>query len=245
MSSARHNGNGLTSARHRRRSTLSISLAGGSASQRAAVREALAALTDLKMDVAEISAAGQAPAPSDAVRILMILLDEDSDLWDEELRPWIESGNWSQVTAVVAGRTSESVCKALRAGADEVLFMPLDPVDLVRALWAMGEGDHGGDGQVAKAAYALVSVSGGVGVSSLVVALGLALRRFTQKQVALVDLGLQQDSLAAILDLETTHSISELADPSSSVDSIRLESATCKHASGLYLLGAPPRIEDG
>ena len=56
---------------------------------------------------------------------------------------------------------------------------------------------------------------------------------------------MQSDSLAPILDLETVHSIGELADPTSSVDSIRLESATCKHASGLYLLGAPPRIEDG
>jgi len=77
------------------------------------------------------------------------------------------------------------------------------------------------------------------------VALGLALRRLTQKQVALVDLGLQSASLAAILDLETIHSIGELADPTSNLDSIRLESATCKHASGLYLLSAPARIEDG
>ena len=76
-------------------------------------------------------------------------------------------------------------------------------------------------------------------------ALGLALRRLTQKQVVLVDLGLQSASLAAILDLKSIHSIGELADPTTSVDSIRLESATSKHASGLYLLSAPARIEDG
>ena len=79
----------------------------------------------------------------------------------------------------------------------------------------------------------------------MTVALGLALRRLTQKQVALVDLGLQSASLAAILDLKSIHSIGELADPTTSVDSIRLESATSKHASGLYLLSAPARIEDG
>jgi pilus assembly protein CpaE len=134
---------------------------------------------------------------------------------------------------------------ALRAGAVEVLFMPLDPVDLARSLWTISGGSRNGGGQASKAAYALVSVSGGVGVSTLTVALGLALRRLTQKRVALADLGFQSASLAAILDLATVHSIGELADPTSSVDSIRLESAATKHSSGLYLLGAPARIEDG
>ncbi|HVA40526.1 MAG TPA: cellulose synthase operon protein YhjQ/BcsQ [Candidatus Binataceae bacterium] len=244
MNSAQLSGNGLNSARHRRRSSLNISLAGGTPAQRTALRESLAALVGLRIEVGEISAPGQAPAQSDAVRILMILLDEDPDLWEEELRPWLASRHWSQVTAVVTKRTPEAVRGALSAGANDVLFMPLDPVDLARSLWKVSEANRGG-GQASKAAYALVSVSGGVGVSSLTVALGLALRRLTQKRVALVDLGFQSASLAAILDLESSHSIGELADPTTSVDSIRLESAISEHASGLYLLGAPARIEDG
>jgi Flp pilus assembly CpaE family ATPase len=237
--------NGLNTAQHRRRGSLNISLAGGSAAQRATLRESLAALTEPRMQVGEVSAPGQAPPPSDAVRILMIILDDDPDLWEEDLHPWIGSGGWFQVTAVTAKRTPGAVRSALRAGANEVLFMPLDPLDLARSLLKISESHPGAGEQTGKAAYALVSVSGGVGVSSLTVALGLALRRLTQKQVALVDLSLQASSLAAILDLETIHSIAELADPTSSVDSIRLESATCKHASGLYLLSAPARIEDG
>jgi Flp pilus assembly CpaE family ATPase len=191
MNSAHHNGNGNrpNTSQHRRRGSLNISLAGGTPAQRTALRELLSGLTDLRMEIVEISAPGQAPAQGDAVRILMILLDEDLDLWDEELRPWIDSGNWAQVTAVVSRRTPEAVRGALSAGANEVLFMPVDPVDLARSLWTMS-GIHRGALQTGKAAYALVSVSGGVGVSSLTVALGLALRRLTQKQVALVDLGL-------------------------------------------------------
>jgi len=245
MNSEQHNGNGVSTAQHRRRGSFNISLAGGTAAQRTALRESLAALTDLRIEAAEISAPGQAPPQSDAVRVLMILLDEDADMWEEELRPWVLSHNWSQVTAVVSRRTPEAVRSALSAGANEVLFMPLDPVDLARSLWTVSEINRSGGGRASKAAFALVSVSGGVGVSSLTVALGLALRRLTQKQVALVDLGLQSAALAAILDLESIHSIGELADPTTSVDSIRLESATSKHASGLYLLSAPKRIEDG
>jgi pilus assembly protein CpaE len=55
----------------------------------------------------------------------------------------------------------------------------------------------------------------------------------------------QADALAPMLDLTPVHTISDLTDPSTSIDSIRLESAICKHPSGLYLLGAPARIEDG
>ena len=114
-----------------------------------------------------------------------------------------ESRNWAQVTAVIRpAYARRRQCGALSAGANEVLFMPVDPVDLARSVWTVSEINRGG-GRASKAAYALVSVSGGVGVSSLTVALGLALRRLTQKQVALVDLGLQAASLSAILDLES------------------------------------------
>ena len=111
MNSAQHNGNGngsgLNTAQHKRRGSLNISLAGGKPAQRTELRELLGALTDLRMDIAEIAAPGQAPPQGDAVRILMILLDEDVDLWDEELRPWIESCQWAQVTAVISRRTPE------------------------------------------------------------------------------------------------------------------------------------------
>jgi pilus assembly protein CpaE len=245
MNTGQQNGYVLNTAQFRRRGSLNISMAGGSPAERTTLRESLAALTEPKMEINEVSAPGQAPPQSDAVRILIIILDEDPELWDQELRSWIESRGWSQVTALIKKRTPDAVRIALQAGANEVLFIPLDAVDLARSLLKISESNPGAGRQSNKAAYALVSVSGGVGVSSLTVALGLALRRLTQKQVALVDLGLQSDSLAPILDLETVHSIGELADPTSSVDSIRLESAICKHASGLYLLGAPPRIEDG
>src|SRR5271166_2687575 len=98
LATALNYGNGLNAAQHRRRASLNISVAGGTPEQRTAVRESLATLTDLRMDVAEVLAPGQGPAQSDAFRILMLLLDEDPGLWDDELQPWVASGNWSQVT---------------------------------------------------------------------------------------------------------------------------------------------------
>jgi hypothetical protein len=56
MNSVQHNGNGPNTAQHNRRGSLNISLAGGTPAQRTALRELLTALTDLRMEIAEISA---------------------------------------------------------------------------------------------------------------------------------------------------------------------------------------------
>jgi pilus assembly protein CpaE len=235
---------GFSAMRRELRRNLAISLAGGSAEEQIALRSALAALDDFRMVVGEVSAPGQTPPHDDALRVLILILDSDAVLWQQELGPWVESGAWEQVIALARHRTPEAVRAALSAGASEVLFMPPDAVDLARSLLKICDGDQVRGRGAEKAAYAIVSVSGGVGVSSLTVALGLALRRLTARQVALLDLGMQSDSLAPILDLQTAHSVVELADPTSAVDTIRLESAVAKHVSGLYLLAAPPRIED-
>lgn len=244
MNQAQHNG--FNSTRSKQRGTIKVLLTGGSEVERAELRNTLAAISELKIEVVESSTPpihGSLRAGS-VVSVLMYVLGDDAELWGEELRPWIQQGGWTLVTAVVAKRSTEAVRNALRAGANEVLFLPLDPVDLARSLLKLSE-THSGAGDSGSAAYSLVSVAGGVGVSILTVMLGLALRRVTQRKVALVDLALQSAALSAILDLEPEHSVSELVDPTSSIDSIRLEPVICKHASGLHLLSAPKRIEEG
>src|SRR6476646_6991276 len=103
MNSAQENGNVLNTAHHKRRGSLNISIAGGTPAQRSALRESLAALTDLRMEMAEISAPGQAPPQGDAVRILMILLDDDLDLWDEELRHGLRAATGRKLRRWSAG----------------------------------------------------------------------------------------------------------------------------------------------
>lgn len=233
--------------RHLRSRGFRVTLTGGSGADRAELRRALGALTDLNIEVAELSAPpGSMPSDDGAtLQVLMSVVGEDPDLWGEELRPWIGQGGWALVVAVLSKRSAELVRQALRAGATEVLFLPLDPIDLARLLLKVSE-EHRGAGEAAgKAAYSLVGVAGGAGVSTLSVMLGLALQRLTQKKVALVDLGLQTSALSALLDLEPRHTISELVDPTGAIDSIRLEPVICKHSSGLHLLCAPKAIEEG
>jgi Flp pilus assembly CpaE family ATPase len=240
-------GSANTMGRRPRSSGFRVTLTGGTAAERAELRKALAALTDLNVEVAELSIPPRAVSSDGGamVDVLMFVLEEDPELWGEELRSWIGQGGWALVVAVLAKRSAEFVRQALRAGANEVLFLPLDPVDVARLLLKVSEEHCRAGGTTGEAVYSLVSVAGGAGVSTLAVMLGLALVRLTNKTIALVDLGLQASALSTLLDLEPQRTISELADPTSAIDSIRLEPIICKHASGLHLLSAPKAIEEG
>ena len=132
---------------------------------------------------------------------------------------------------------------ALRAGADDVLSLPPAPEDALRVLLRASEVRRRAERPDNKKICSLVSVSGGRGISSLTVCLGFAMRRLLDKHTALVDLDLQSAPLSVMLDVEPEHTIADLADPTSPIDSIRLESVMTKHDLGLALLAAPRRIE--
>jgi pilus assembly protein CpaE len=90
----------------------------------------------------------------------------------------------------------------------------------------------------------IASMDGGAGVTALCANLGLALLGAGGVRVALVDLDLQQGGLSSLLEAEPTRGILALARLDRKPDSIGLEAALTKHASGLFVLGAPIRIED-
>lgn len=109
--------------------------------------------------------------------------------------------------------------------------MPPIPEQAYHTLFRMSELSHRHEGARQKIVCSLVSVSGGVGVSHLTVSLGLAMHRLFEKRIGIVELDLQAAPLTVMLNQDPEHTISELADPTSSIDSIRLESVLCKHDS--------------
>lgn len=224
--------------------TLKIVVAGGNDAERAAVRTALGEITEPKLEIADPSASPQASTANGAgTEVVMTVLGDEPEGWTTQLQDWAGREPRPPLVALISSHSAETLRMALRAGAEEVLVLPVDSNELTRCLVKISE-THQNAGLSRSTTLSLVSVAGGVGVSALTVALGFAIRRLTKKQVALVDLGLQCSALSAILDLEPEHSISELADPTSAIDSIRLESVLCKHDSGLQLLAAPKRIEE-
>jgi len=226
-----------------RRGALKVHLVGEGEEQRAEVKANLAAMGDPALDIWEVEpdlTAAQDPS----VDVTMIVFNGNDELSLSYLNSQAAQEPRPVLFALLHDRSPELMKRVLRAGADELLFLPLDPGDATRALLKISEARrreeiHGG-GMI----VSLVSLIGGTGVTSLAANLGLALRYAFDKRVAVVDLDLQTGGLSVFLNLEPERTIMTLTEGARKLDSIQLESALSKHASGIYLLAAPKRIED-
>jgi pilus assembly protein CpaE len=223
---------------------LRVQLVGAGDEHRTEVRDALAALGDPVLNISEIE-----PDPDAATdvnfEVTMVVFNGNDELSLSYLNTRAGQEPRPALFALLHDRSPDLMKRVLRAGADELLFLPLDPGDATRALLKISETRrreevHVGGGQI----VSMVSLIGGTGVTSLVANLALALRYAFDKRVAVVDLDLQTGGLSVFLNLEPERTIMTLTEGTRKLDSIQLESALSKHASGIYLLAAPKRLED-
>ncbi|MBV8774504.1 MAG: AAA family ATPase, partial [Deltaproteobacteria bacterium] len=178
------------------------------------------------------------------IGLLALLLDvADPAQLPRTLLPVTFNGLAPLTVALLAERSSQVIQSALRAGADDVLPLPPNHEDALRVLLRASEARRRAATPDHRRICSLVSMSGGRGISSLAVCLGFAIMRILEKRAVLVDLDLQAAPLSVLLDVEPEHSIADLADPTSPIDSIRLESVLTKDHAGPSLLAAPKRIE--
>jgi pilus assembly protein CpaE len=208
------------------------------------VKDALAALGDPVLNIEELEPDPEAAIDA-AYDVTMVVFNGNDELSLSYLNARAGQEPRPALFALLHDRSPDLMKRVLRAGADELLFLPLDPGDATRALLKISESRrreevHVGGGTI----VSLVSLIGGTGVTSLAANLGLALRYAFDKRVAVVDLDLQTGGLSVFLNLEPERTIMTLTEGTRKLDSIQLESALSKHASGIYLLAAPKRIED-
>jgi pilus assembly protein CpaE len=222
---------------------LSVLLAGGEEVQRGQARDALLALSAPPLEVVE-AAPGQAASLSAQADVVMVLLGAGEEASLAFLQGLTEGSPRPVLFALLDEQSEASMLRVLRAGADEVLFLPLVQSDLMRALLKVSEARRRSERRGGGMIFSVASLSGGAGVTTLCANLGLALRSAGRVRVALVDLDLQRGGLGNLFGAEPERGILALARLNKRPDSITLEAALTTHASGLYVLGAPVRIED-
>jgi pilus assembly protein CpaE len=225
---------------------LRVQLVGEGEEHRAEVRDALAALGDPILNIEELEPNPDA-VPDASFDVSMVVFNGNDELSLSYLNSQAGQDPHPALFALLHDRSPDLMKRVLRAGADELLFLPLDPGDATRALLKISESrrreevhSNSAGGMI----VSLVSLIGGTGVTSLAANLALALRYAFDKRVAVIDLDLQTGGLAVFLNLEPERTIMAMAEGTRKLDSIQLESALSKHASGIYLLAAPKRIED-
>jgi len=230
-----------------RRSTMKVMLVGDPGEQRSQLKTVLAALAEPELEIVEGETATaanlseNAAAPPDAT-LVMVNGNEEAAL--SFLQSQSLHSPRPSLLAVLGARSAGLMKRALRSGADEILFMPLDPGEATRALLKISEARWRTERHEGGVVIFVTSLIGGVGVTSLAANLALALESL-HKRVALVDLDLQTGGLAVFMNLDPEVTIMPLVRLERKLDSIQLESALTRHQSGVYLLAAPKRIEEG
>jgi pilus assembly protein CpaE len=150
----------------------------------------------------------------------------------------------AQVLALAPEENPETIIKALRAGADEFLPLPLDGSGLLKIcikVSAIRSSTSKQNGRPRGEVWVVHGVKGGVGVTTLVANLGIALRA-AGRGTAVIDLDVHSGDLALFLNVTPGYSLRDIATNFKRLDSVFLQGTMVRHRSGLELLAAPAPV---
>jgi pilus assembly protein CpaE len=238
----------LLSRNDARGTALKVELLGGSTEQLAEVKAALQALTEPRLEVTENTMAASAAQKgtngyAERPDVVMVMLGTEGGTGLDQLLRYAQNDNRPALFALLPEQSPALIRQALRAGADETLFLPLNPGDTTRAMLKVSEARRRTEKQTGGNVISVTSLTGGIGVTSFTINLAFALHYRFKRRVALIDLDLQTGTLGVMLNVEPEHTIMELAGADKVVDSIQVEAVLAKSASGVYVMAAPKHVE--
>ncbi|HWD49791.1 MAG TPA: response regulator [Rhizomicrobium sp.] len=144
---------------------------------------------------------------------------------------------------VVTERSSDTAgVKAFRAGADDVLFKPLD-IQETKDIFLRFARDwrllSGADAKLG-GAIAFMHVTGGAGATTLAINTASLLAEHAKDgETCLIDFDIQYGNVASLLDLQNLSPIAELIDDPGRLDREMLENMVVLHTNGVKVLTAP------
>lgn len=172
--------------------------------------------------------------------LAIVVLEEDPGGGLRVIDAVRRASRGTYIVAVSLEDDAAAIVQTMRAGAAEHLALPLSQQDLFKICIKVAElrrsgGPHEAHGGELWVAY---GPKGGVGVTTVVVNLGVALRA-AQRDVALVDLDVYAGDAAFFLNVKPTYTLRDVATNFQRLDSVLLQGAMGRHPSGLLILAAP------
>jgi len=137
----------------------------------------------------------------------------------------------------------DTLLRALRAGAQEVLRRPLDRGALREAIERVSrlQAKKSGSG-ASRGVITVFSNKGGAGVSTISTNVAISLKRLTGREVVLADLDVHSGDAAFMLGLTPTRSLGDVLQ-APKVDSASVHDALIKHDSGMFVLSEPEHLD--
>jgi len=142
----------------------------------------------------------------------------------------------------------EQVVRCMRAGARELLVLPITATSMAEALGRITvrlPGSHPAKRKTGRV-FVFIGAKGGCGVTTVASIFAVSLAKESGDKTLLIDLGITLGDVAINLGISSSFSTDSAFQDSNRLDKNFLSSLLTKHASGLFVLAAPgefPRTE--
>lgn len=191
----------------------------------------------------------QTGGPS-TVDVVCVELDEiNPERTLASMKVFLEKNPAIEVFLTAGSTDSQVMLEAFRIGIKEFLPQPINRKEFEAALNRLKERLRSKEGRKSAKGgkiVAFLGAKGGIGTSTLAVNLAMSLRQLNQeKQVALVDLNLDDSDLPLFLDLQPGKGFRDLARDISRLDATFVQSLMSKHESNVHLLQSGLTGADG
>jgi pilus assembly protein CpaE len=221
---------------------VSVAVVANSETSLQQLRQDLSSVAGMSVSVSgSVSNSGASASEGEDALMVEVGLNHEEEL--HRIRILHGGNKRSALIAILKDRSADMMKKVLQAGADDILFWPLDPAPTTRLLLKIAERRERLHNVRAGKLCAIASTIGGVGVTSVTANLALALRYAFKKRVAIVDLDFRSSGLSSYLSLEPVRNISWLGTPGRKINSIELGTALTAHSSGVQVLAASDFID--
>ncbi|MGE3180596.1 MAG: response regulator [Phycisphaerae bacterium] len=141
------------------------------------------------------------------------------------------------VIGLSANTQTDTIIRAMRAGCDQFVTMPIDPADLAEALnHARTENGVGADGPTK---ICVMGASGGAGATTIACNLAIELADLTQSKVALIDMNLEFADVACHFDCQPKCGVCDICKHGIDIDQTLLKSAFHHLDCGVSVLSKP------
>jgi pilus assembly protein CpaE len=150
-----------------------------------------------------------------------------------------------KIVVTSSNYSTDTIIKAMRAGAREFLPKPVIKDELIMAITKLKDMVSGVGGENKKCrVITTFSNKGGIGKTAIATNLALELAHLTKEKVALIDLNLQLGDITTFLDINPSFDISYVVQNLSRIDETFLLSTLEKYKdTSLYVLADPPYLE--
>lgn len=176
--------------------------------------------------------------------IVFVNINEDSEQTFTLIERVLNNVKNTKFIVTALSYDTNSVIKAMRAGAREFLPKPIIKEDFIKTLTKIKDTTFGSEKTTNCKIITTFSNKGGIGKTSIATNLALEIANITKEKVALVDMNFQLGDVATFLDIKPSFDISYVVKNLDGTDDSFLLSTLDKYKdTSLYVLADPPYME--